>query len=49
MVLFLRSLVLRTSYTRGSLGPTFVSARLVSLTVKPACALTLKARFPIRA
>src|SRR5207247_9316689 len=32
--------------TTGSLGPTFVPARLVGLAVKPASALTLVARFP---
>ena len=32
--------------TTGSLGPTFVSARLVGLAVKRAYALTLYARFP---
>src|SRR5438067_13900642 len=34
--------------TTGSLDPTFVPARLVSLTVKPASALALHSGFPIR-
>src|SRR6266446_2616896 len=34
--------------TTGSLDPTFVPARLVSLTVKPAYALALHSGFPIR-
>src|SRR3981189_3736904 len=33
--------------TTGSLDPTFVPARLVSLTVKPAYALALHSGFPI--
>jgi hypothetical protein len=34
--------------TTGSLDPTFVPARLVGLTVKPAYALALHSGFPIR-
>ena len=34
--------------TTGSLDPTFVPARLVSLTVNPAYALALHGGFPIR-
>src|SRR5437588_232425 len=34
--------------TTGSLDPTFVPARLVGLTVKPASALALHSGFPIR-
>jgi hypothetical protein len=32
--------------TTGSLGPAFAPARLVGLTVRPASALALDARFP---